>query len=160
MNETEKHHAALSGKSADELVAAIQAAGCPTDNAFAEAVWHGLSGNKNRFPGINTETGSEIYQRCGYMPYAGFPLQKATPNLPTREPDRTHYKCGWNDLEYGVNNWTNNPKWKTPLEWAIHCAGIAKEMIPKAVGSHNKAHYQGAIEAAAFYEKTGAIARL
>ena len=81
-------------------------------------------------------------------------------NKPTKQPDLDHYRAGWNDLEYGVNNWTPTEKWSGPLEWAKDMAKIALECQPQAVGSHNKAHYQGTIDAAKSYQELGVLRRL
>ncbi len=74
--------------------------------------------------------------------------------------DRDHYACGWNDTEYGINgHWTGSVTYANPLQWAIAMRKIAQEMQPLAVGSHNKAHYQGVIDCVTEYQTTGKVER-
>jgi hypothetical protein len=74
---TQQIHESLKGLSAESIIEKVKEAGFPTDNAFAEALWHGLSGNRNKFPNITSGQAAEIYRACGYEPFAGFPLQRA-----------------------------------------------------------------------------------
>lgn len=53
---------------------AVEEAGIPTEGPLAAALWHWLSGNHGfRLP----STAAEVYRRLGYVPFAGYPLQRA-----------------------------------------------------------------------------------
>ena len=66
----------------DAFVARVKAEGCPCDTAFAEAVWHALSGNKRAVFG--PAVAADIYAELGYVPFSGFPLKR---DPPQRIPD-------------------------------------------------------------------------
>lgn len=75
--------------------------------------------------------------------------------------ENERYRVGWNDLVYGIHNWSpavDCKRWPTPLAWALHCKGVAEATRPEAHG-HNVAYYDGVIDAAVEYQRTGAIAR-
>lgn len=68
------------------------------------------------------------------------------------------YNTGWNDIAHGILTWTPHDKWQSALAWAIHCREIAQECI-ETCHLHNKAIYQGSIDAVNHYQQTGCIER-
>jgi hypothetical protein len=78
---------------------------------------------------------------------------------PTNTLDLAHWVTGWNDIANGLLDWTGSDAYPTPREWAQRMAEIARHCLPEAKGSHNRAYYEGCIDAAARYIETGLIER-
>ncbi len=74
------------------------------------------------------------------------------------DTDRPHYNVGWNDTSHGLSLWTKDVG-ETPLEWAERCRKIAVECQPNAIGSHNRAYYQGVIDCVDEFKANGRVAR-
>lgn len=68
----------------------------------------------------------------------------------------SRYDVGWNDTEYGINNWTGGSRWDTPLQWALEMRTIAQEERAKSVDT---GYFDGVIAAVNQFQSTGTIAR-
>ncbi len=80
--------------------------------------------------------------------------------MPTDPICADHYKAGWNNTEYGVNNWTGGSRWKTPLAWVKEMKLIASGRKAETKEEHGKAYFDGVIECADQFEATGKVERI
>ena len=71
---------------------------------------------------------------------------------------KTGHDCGWNDTEYGINNWTGGSRWETPLQWALEMREIAQQQKAKALPT-SRSYFDGVIDAVTEFQKTGVIRR-
>ena len=55
------------------IVAAARELGHPTEGEFAQNLWILCSGEWT----LNPQQATRLYQECGYVPFAGYPLKQA-----------------------------------------------------------------------------------
>lgn len=142
------------------LVRRIQEEGCPTSNAFAEALWHLLSGNH----GIPQQDALFVYTKCGYLPFKGLPLQRREATKEERDNayDRLCYivdQLGiahtvdllsticWQVAEaikkhkQGGNQGINDSAWRNASIVLGNDCGVVRHLIDTAVKENEGARY-------------------
>ena len=70
--------------------------------------------------------------------------------------DDMYYRLGWNNMEYGINNWTGSSKWAGPKEWAAHMKQSAENLRDKSAAV---AQFNGTIDCAKHYLEHGSVGR-
>ncbi len=73
--------------------------------------------------------------------------------------ERDHYAVGWNDTEYGLNNWHDSDTWENVIQWAIHMRKLAEECKAQTCGAHNFAYFNGIIDCVKQFFNTGMVER-
>ena len=64
------------------------------------------------------------------------------------------FRCGWNDIAYGINNWTSCERWSGPLAWVLHIKEICAD-LPHRSGDY----VRGCVACANEFQRAGNVSR-